>query len=374
MEQKIREWSSRLYTIIGVYGLQLLTVFYAGRYLSGGVVGQIEDKFIRWLVICVLVIVFGWISQKIVTHAAVIGKILVGMINGFKLYGVRHEKLLLRIRRGKWRLETRKKKSTMSICYMIPPEEGKKYSMISYVLGSEIANLVCGILIFLIFLFCVEKTFPVMVFLFVYSICSAGYSMERLIQRVIWDWEWLMKHNRADIRREFRLGGLISYEHGNGKRFAEMPAEWFLWEDSYEIMSYETEWYAFYCYQYLQEKGCFAEADRFAEDILLPYAQGKTTIRKVLSDRLYLKMLLEEDIEEIKEYYESVKTVLLESTLIDTYRVLYLYLNYVTGLPETAAKYYKLWEEELPKRIWEYDIQEEKKLMKQMEDKWGGKL
>jgi len=85
---------------------------------------------------------------------------------------------------------------------------------------------------------------------------------------------------------------------------------------------------------------------------------------------LFIKMTLYDDVEMIRQYYESEKEILGYSEASEDYRSLYLYLKYIDKQPEAAEKYRVLWEKELENQE-ERDRAPEIKDAEFVEKKWG---
>jgi hypothetical protein len=221
--------------------------------------------------------------------------------------------------------------------------------------------------------FAQEKAAAGMAVLLFACVLTLLNSADWVLEQVLVEWDTLMLEFQPWIKKVRRLMLRISDALSMGVWLQDIPEEYFVWEPEYVIVDYNTEWLACYRFQYLFYTKQYKEAEAFAESILLPGMRMKKVRLAVTVRLLYIKMALYEDVEMIKQYYESEKEILGLSRASEDYRSLYLYFKFIERQPEEAEKYHALWEKALEGQE-EWDITMEKEQVEFVEKKWGDAL
>ena len=295
-------------------------------------------------VIAVVYFVTEWFTGWL----AFLFKFLFSKLAGYRFCTFWYHWVYIKRKRGKLTIRKAKNYNKSGMLMMLPPTvEGERYSLLSFWFGGSIGLILVAILGLAFFYVSPEKEtagMTILLFACVLTLLGpAGWVLEQLFVA----WDTLVLGFQPWIKRVSRIMLQITYSQSMGQRFTDLPKEWFEWEPWYAIVDQNTEWLACYRFQYLYYHRKYEEAENFAESVLIPGMRLKEVRLAVAVRLLFIKMTLYDDVEMIRQYYESEKEILGYSKASEDYRSLYLYLNYIDKQPEKAEKYRVLWEKEL---------------------------
>ena len=297
--------------------------------------------------VAVMVVVY-FVTEWITGWLAFFFKFLFSKLAGYRFSSFWYHRVFIRRKKGKLKLSKAESYNKSGRLTMVPPMvEGERYNLFLYWFGGSIGLMLIAILGLAFFYISPKKATAEMAILLFACVVTLFSPMEWVLEQLLVEWDTLVLGFQPWNKRVRRIMLQITYSSSLGKRFQEMPKEWFAWEPWYAIVDQSTEWLACYHFQYLYYDRKYEEAQKFAEAVLVPGMRLKR-VRLVVAVRLlFIKMALSDDAEMIRQYYESEKEILGFARTSEDYRSLYLYLKYIDKQPEEAEKYRVLWEKEL---------------------------
>jgi len=354
--------------------LWLLRLFCAG--ISIGLFTRWMDTKTSWgrwniaVSIAVMVAVY-FVTEWFTGWLAFLFKFLFSKLAGYRFDAFGYHWIYINRRKGKLRIKKAKSYYKNGILLMLPPTvEGERYSLVSYWFGGSIGLLLVAILGLAFFFVSPEKATARMAILLFAGVLTLLGPIGYVAELLLVEWDTLVLKFQPWVKKVRRIMLQITYALSMGEWFLDLPKEWFLWEPGYAIVDQDTEWLACYRFQYLFYNKQYEEAERFAASVLIPGMRTKRVRLAVAVRLLYIKMVLYEDAEIIKQYYEQEKEILGFSKASEDYRSLYLYFKHFEKQPEEAEKYRSLWEKALEGQE-EWEIAMEKDQVDVVDKKWG---
>jgi len=355
-------------------GLWILRMLCAG--VSMGLFTKWLNTKISWgwwnivISISVMVAVY-FVTEWFTGWLAFLFKFLFSKLVGYRFDAFAYHWVYINRKKGKLKIKKAKVYHKRGMLIMLPPTvEGERYNLLLYWFGGSIGLILIAILGLAIFYVSPEKETAGMAILLFSCVLTLLNSADWVLEQVLVEWDTLVLGFQPWNKRVRRIMLQITYSSSMGERLWELPKEWFTWEPWYAIVDSNTEWLACYRFQYLYYHRQYKEAESFAEAVFLPGMCLKKVRFAVAVRLLFIKMTLYDDVEMIRQYYESEKEILGYSEASEDYRSLYLYLKYIDKQPEAAEKYRVLWEKELENQE-ERDRAPEIKDAEFVEKKWG---
>ncbi len=267
--------------------------------------GELEDILVP---IIGLVVLYISMYIQIIIHE--LGHLIFGLISKYEFVSFRIGSLMLIKNKNKFKIKKFKIVGTSGQCLMSPPElVDNKIPVILYNLGGTLLNLIISTLSFIIAHYTKDLTlsYSLQIFGLVGMLCAAQNGIPMKTAEINNDGLnaiSLSKHPEA--QKAFWIQLKINAETSNGKRYKDMPAEWFQMPKDKDMKNTMIATLGVGACSYMMEQHNFEEANKAIKH-LLKIKSGLIGIHKnlLIIDQIYCEL--------INENYEEAKKLLTPS-------------------------------------------------------------
>lgn len=262
--------------------------------------GDLEDILVP---IIGLVVLYISMYIQIIIHE--LGHLIFGLMSKYEFVSFRIGNLMLIKIKNKFKIKKYKIVGTSGQCLMSPPElVDNKIPVILYNLGGTLLNLIISTLSFIIAHYTKSPTlsYSLQIFGLVGMLCAAQNGIPMKTAEINNDGLnaiSLSKHPEA--QKAFWIQLKINAETSSGKRYKDMPAEWFEMPNDKDMKNTMIATLGVGACSYMLEQHNFEEANKAIKH-LLKIKSGLIGIHKnlLIVDQIYCE-LINENFEEAKK-------------------------------------------------------------------------
>lgn len=254
-----------------------------------------DPLFILAAVCCIVTAVFALVLG-IAIHEA--GHLIFGLMTGYKFSSYRIFSLMwIKDENNKIKLKRFKLAGTGGQCLMIPPDmkDGKIPSTL-YNLGGVFANIIIGILFFVLFLVFINIKILALVMI-IFCITNITFAMSNGIPMTASGVDNDAKNANSvkedpEAMRAFWIQMKINEKISKGTRLKDMPDEWFILPSKEKMQNSMIAAIAVFAANKLVEEKRFEEADALMASII---DEDNATImfykQMLICDRIYIELI-----------------------------------------------------------------------------------
>lgn len=254
-----------------------------------------DALFILAAVCCIVTAIFALVLG-IAIHEA--GHLIFGLMTGYKFSSYRIFSLMwIKDENNKIKLKRFKLAGTGGQCLMIPPDmKDGKIPSILYNLGGVFANIIIGILFFVLFLIFINIKILALVMI-IFCITNITFAMSNGIPMTASGVDNDAKNaisikEDPEAMRAFWIQMKINEKISKGTRLKDMPDEWFILPSKEKMQNSMIAAIAVFAANKLVEEKRFEEADALMASII---DEDNATImfykQMLICDRIYIELI-----------------------------------------------------------------------------------